>query len=378
MSPALHSANLANTLGLEIEGVTLNRNVVSNLMKPNEDNASSGIKMVTRDASVESIARQLTSNMSIFMGNQFIRKNMKRSPNDVVIGYEIVTHPMDRSKMRQTVRNIMSTLNSHGEIYSPRSSVHVHTGFPYGLIFMKSAVALGLKVEPLLFKLAGMGNEYRGSINKSAYARPLCSPPSVKTVDKRWLCLDPVGALDAENETEFWGKFGIQPSETGRYIPLRYFAINIYSVLLRGTMEYRFFNYTPIARYIHAVVELCQFLSDLMIRVSLDDIAQLPSMSLFDANSNSSYAAMIKALDDLGDEYDSDFRISPDGMESLYELLLITPQPIFSRTPVKTHLADYAILDEKIIQMLPPVIQPVDPGIINVHNFSEADRSMLP
>lgn len=370
------STNLANTLGLEVEGVSLNKSLVAELLpKESDDSNKSFIKAITRDASVESVARVVNSNVSLFLGNNFVRSYM-RPTSDFIIGYEIVTNPLNRDQMRMAVAKISSCLNKSGEIYSPRASIHVHTGFPNGLIFIKNAILTGLKTESLLFKLAGMGREYRGAINKSAYARPLCMPPAIRTEqDSRYLVLSPEEALNAESLTELWAKFAIRPSENGRYIPLRYFATNIYSVLLRGTMEYRYFNYTSVTSHINAVVELCQLLSDIMIRVPMKAIRQLPDISIFDTNSNSDYVFMLNEIIRLGKEYCSDYGLTSESHEALLEIIATTPQPVFKKEIVRTHLNDYVLRARD--WPLELVTKVEDPGIVNVHNFSHANRSML-
>lgn len=365
--------NNPDTIGVEFEGVTQTRGTVSHILSYLGSNIS-----VTRDASVESVTRMVTDNLSIFMGSSLLRTNLMTSRNDeVVAGYEIVTIPLKRDEMKSVTNKVLAGLRKGGEIFSPRASIHFHIGFPQGYVFLKNAVAMGLKIEPLFYKLAGMGRPYRGEINHSAFARPLRSPPAVKmSSGSGYLVLNPEDSINAEDTTGFWGRFGIKPADSGRYVPLRYFAINLYSVLIRSTMEYRFFNYSDVSRHVTAVGELCQCVSDLMLRAPLSTINSMNDVSIFKENNITEYTGLLDNVIRLSKYYNSPYGISPEAEEAIYELLETTPQPVFTKDVVKTHLETYS-LPSRDWPFLRKEKTVIDAGVTNIHNFTQSNSSLL-
>lgn len=364
--------NTADTIGIEVEGVTQSREKVSSLL----NNVPRDWITITRDASVESVARSYSENISIFMGNSLLRTNLLTSrQSEMVAGYEIVTNPLRRGRMKEAVTLILTGLRQGGEIFSPRSSIHYHVGFPYAHIFLKSAVQMGLKMEPLLFKIAGMGRAYRGAINNSAYARPLRSPPAIKRSDAPgFVVLNPADSINSDNDTTFWARFGIRPNENGRYVPLRYFGINVYSILLRRTIEYRVCNYTWNVSHATAVAEFCQCISDLMVRLPLSVIDSIPDISIFDSNSETDYLNLLDHINMLSSKYRSPYSISPEANYALAELISTTPQPVFSRDVIKTHLETYSLNGKSC--GLECIDGATDPGVVSIHNFSKTDTSL--
>lgn len=369
--------NLPDTIGLEFEGTAKTReDMYSKLPIANE--RRNLIITVTRDASVEGKLKCLTDFTRVYTGNRLL-SGCLRGSETIISGYEMVTRPLSLETMRLVVKNVINTQAKVGDLFSPRSSIHVHVGFPSGLIFLKSAVALGLRVEPLLFKIAGMGRPYRGSINQSAYCRPLNLPPAVRIIDSD-LCavLDPVGALESDNIEGFWNKFGINLGEGDRYIPVRYTGFNVYSIKIRGTLEFRFFNWCDKSKYVESVVSLCQFLADLAVRISVKDALAIRNVSIFEVNDNSTYSKMLMDLIEIGSFLGVEHTISPEDVDILLEIIEKTEQPVFSRDIVMSHIAmskirlrDAKLFGLKLISTAKPA------NIIDIHNIDEIDTTLL-
>jgi hypothetical protein len=370
--------NLPNTLGAEFESVITTREEMIRLLKL-EANRSSDYRSVTRDASVESPAIRVGQNSCLFMGNKLLRENIRNRGENITSGYEIVTYPLEMIDMRRVISQTINIQVGLGEIFSERSSIHIHAGFPEGLIFLKSAVALGLKIEPLFFKIAGMGSKFRGYSNHAAYCRPLALPPAVKLVDSPKLALlSPKSAIEAEDEESFWGKFGIRSGDRERYNPLRYMGINVFSILLRGTLEFRFFNYCSISKYVEAVAALSQFTSDLMLRLPLSVIESITEVSIFEANPDDRYHSLLDEIVRIGVDYNSELQMKKRDVKNIHELIEKTPQPLFENKPILSHIQNGRIsLGDARTFQLEIVDSAEPPGIVDIHNFSRSDRKLL-
>jgi hypothetical protein len=370
--------NTPITLGLEFESVITSIQDMNHRLKLDIDR-NPFIKSVTRDASVESPLGPVGRCSKIFMGSTVLR-NKLRKRGEMIAGYEIVTNPLDMVNMRRLITDIVNIQVQMGEIYSPRASVHVHTGFPKGYIFLKTAVALGLKVEPLFYKIAGMGNTFRGETNNANYCRPLALPPAVTLIDsKKVALLNPLKSLDADRYDAFWGTFGgINPQDRERYNPLRYMGINIFSTILRGTMEFRFFNYCSNSRYIQAIAALSQFVSELMLRMSLDSIKSLYNLSIFEKNSNMDYHRILDELISMGAYFDSELPLEKRDEIAIRELIESTPQPVFIDEPVLSHIRRGRIsIDDARRYGLTLLDTAKDPGIVDIHTFNASDRKLI-
>lgn len=368
--------NTPNTIGLEFESVVASREDVTREM--NKLCKHVPIKSVTRDASVESNVAKIGDGSFIFLGNTALMNKMSKHPK-LVTGYEIVTHPMEINEMRKAIQKIVNMQARMGELFSGRSSTHVHLGFPRGFIFLKSAVSLGLKVEPLFYKIAGMGNKFRGLENSSAYCRPLALPPVVRLNDTSLLAvLDPKAAVDAEDERQFWGKFGILQGDTERYNPLRYMGVNVFSSVLRGTIEFRFFNFCNVSKHVEAITGLSQFIADLMIRLPMKDSRDLFQIDIFKENSNHDYHDLLRELVSMGDYYNSELPMSNRDMDGISELIESTPQPVFVKKPILSHIQNGRIGIDHAKDFGLQIIEKADPpGIVDIHNFNAKNRRLL-
>lgn len=370
--------NLPYTIGMEFESVISSRENVQALIA----DAGLGdrqIASITRDASVESPCLSIGEKTTVFMGSSTLRNYAGRRRSDRVMGYEVVTTPLSLKEMKVVIRKMINAQIKAGEIYSDRSSIHVHVGFPSGLIFKKMAALLGLKVEPLMFKIAGMGNNFRGASNHSAYCRPLVLPPAMCIDGSRKFAVPSVPkAIASYGEQEFWNHLGIEVTDRDRYIPTRYMGINLYSILMRGTLEYRFFNFCTVSKYVEAVASLCQFITELIIRLPEEEILNIRGLSIFEPNPDIAYFSLLDTLVELGRAYDLELQMSKRDIKSIYELISVTPQPIFEKVTTLSHITRPRFgLETALFRGLDVIDRAAPPGIVDIHTFGETSRCLL-
>jgi hypothetical protein len=369
----MSGSNSPITTGVEFESVINSREAMQRLA----DELGSMTKGLTRDASVESVVGILPNGFRIFLGSSFLRKSFM--VDTFVAGYELVSQPLMDESLQSFIMRMTNIQAKNGEIFSERSSIHIHSGFPTGFVFYKPVIALGLRVEPLLYKLAGMGNEFRGLYNNCAYCRPLALPPAVAMNGTKSLAvLDPEGALWADDEAGFWGKLGTSPGSRERYNPLRYFGINVFSVLLRGTLEFRHFNFCNNGKYVEAVASLCQTIADVMQRVSVERSLSINQISIFDENSDREYIELFYEIIQLSKYYNAEHQMSPENMDAIIQLIRATPQPMLSRVTTRSHITNpqIGVPDAKRFQ-LDIIDSAPDAGTVDIHNFESAEHHLL-
>jgi len=369
--------NHPGTVGAEFESVITSRDAISDTINRSKQ-LLLGIRSITRDASVESPTARIGNSTSVFLGSQQLRGTIKRTGN-VTAGYEIVTNPMPLGDMRKVIAQTINLQVRMGEIYSPRSSIHIHVGFPNGLIFRKIALALGKAVEPIFYKIAGMGGNFRGATNHSAYCRPIALPPAIALADSdKVALLRPDKALSSYGENSFWNYMGISSVERDRYIPIRYMGINIYSTLMIGTMEFRFFNYSSVSRHVEAVAGLSQFITDLMIRIPLDVAISCASLSIFKSNSDQDYIDALREMLALGKRYGSEYTLSDVDYENILDLIRATPQPVFEDKPILSHVSRSKVTLEMARQYGLDIVDHAEPsGFIDIHTFNQSNRCLI-
>lgn len=369
--------NIPDTIGIEFEATVATVEEVQSMV--NSDPVLRAIvRSVVRDASIESSAVDISPAVRLFVGDRRVRVYAMDKYPGRVTGYELVTRPLSLEDTCLGIRKILAMQVKHGEVFSPRASIHIHTGFPMGLSLQKSALAAGLFAEPLLYKIAGMGRKYRGEINRSAYARPLIKPPAIKIESGRYAVLHPEKALSARSNQEFWACFGINDHDRGRYTPLRYFGVNLFSTLLRGTLEFRHFNFCVDSPSVEAVVALCQLIAQLAVRAEHTVFDSISRPSLDTSNTDDEYRRQLYAIMDLGKRFGVR-TLCRDDMKAVERLIETTPQPKFAPGITRTHLRDYTMSLTVARAYGLTVVkedETVDPGITDVHNFMNEDHRL--
>ena len=359
-------SDILQTIGVEIEGVTLDKKSIPASI------LSSGLITITRDASVETPALFIGSGSRVISPNSKIRRRLEGTLPVTTLGFELVSTPLGLD-LPNVLFTTLSKLAAAGEIESERASIHIHVGFPKSLGLQKSMLAVAKRAEALLYRLAPISSPFRGYINHSVYCVPLSIPPAVfvRGVDRPYL-LNPFEALKANSQQQFWSHFGINfsMSDRPRYHPARYFGINLYSILLRGTIVYRMCNYSNNPFRILAMALLCRGITELAV-FSPKSVEPIPELSLSELSSNDVFKEVLRMfltpMAKLG---------IPDNVLSFIEehchgIIDTTKQFVFDNQHVQSHVD--CTIDEEIKDMAKFRLATgvVESEHIDIHNIGD-------
>jgi len=264
-----------DTIGVEFEGVGIFARTLSEKLRDiiARDSGGNYPFQVTRDASVESMALPIVigdSRHYVYEHNQFTRKiRSNRLGDSLAMGYEVVVEPSTVEDFEMYTTLILTAIQNCGDITSQRAATHFHVGYANNLRLLKNLLRICLWLDPLFFRLGGMGRRYRGFSNNSAYARPLLhpvcvpvgqdwseeesprrarlrtqSPTSRRSTEEYVEVMNVQVALEATTLEQFWQAFGVFPSRLGisKYHPTRYSSFNFYALAVHNTIECRHFN----------------------------------------------------------------------------------------------------------------------------------------
>lgn len=270
------SGQLFDTMGFEVEGTLMQRDEMQGTVLPKLQRLMGPMYnkvFLDRDASTESFAetfrlagrpRAINAHTSAYH-----RLSLRGGGESRVYGYEFKTSPLEMQEIEPVLYPLMWTLYEHGDVVSDRASIHMHVGFANNFRMLHSLLTIMLSLEPVMYRLGGMGGTFRGHLNNAAYCRPLlnsCVVPIAKLAPKRTYAqiLNPVAARDAKNLDMFWAHMGVNydsPSQH-KYHASRYVGSNFFALYSHGTYEWRYFNKSfdvplviAIAKLMRAVVE---------------------------------------------------------------------------------------------------------------------------
>lgn len=375
------------TVGLEIEGSGLSREAVAELLNRRFPGWNEYFS-VGKDASVESISKSISPYISIINHDNLSQRCESRL-GVYTTGYEITTIPLYFDRAEYVVRKIINALVSRGEIQSPRASTHIHVGYADSFQLMKSAFTIGLWLEPLFYKLAGMGNIYRGCINNSIYARPLELSVAVPAIDHNYYSLLNVeSALKADSTESLWKHYGISISQyklrPERYHPARYFGFNLLAIPIHGTLEFRFFNSSLNANWILAITRFCQAVTELATKVSRSWVDNLSShlvsgerKSITEGYSDYELHNMLDMVEYNFDKHDLNFNTSSIHKRILREIIEKTPNPQFTNAIPKSHIKTFLLREQLVWGLFKKVDNPIESGYTDIHNISTSFSSII-
>lgn len=348
---------IIGTIGLEIE----TENV------PEEFNIDNWRN--THDASIETPAiREAGRGLYVLRTPEFAEILKRMAGRNTVLGREFVSPVFfEAEEARVEVRNICYILQCLGEhTQNLRAGVHVHVGWAYDLPILKRTIQMSIWLESLLFHLAGMGYEFRGTSNNSAYCRPftLFGPPVVDSNIGKVQMTNVDALLSAPTITNFWNRYGgVNPmNPPKRYTPQRYMGVNLFSIFLHKTLEFRMFNTTLNPDYIMAVTFLCKGIARLTLESSPipDEMNSIYTVTSKEAN----YNTLDKLL--------SLINLEPETDRILHEILERSPITVLQEVFVRTHLEDKRVEFDgrditKVSNKYPQIRDYIDPGIVDVH-----------
>ena len=426
-----------DTVGMEYESTALTKEFVSERVMRAWINAmgnSARRIKVTRDASIEFVAEwvRTSSGPALISRHTDAIRLLKGAGqgNTKVLGFELCLEPMEISELEATLYPMMYTLRKFGDYTSRRASVHYHFGFANNLRLLKNLLAICLNVEPLLFRLGGMGGTFRGAANLAAYARPLMSSlavpvhdvmsirknhismqefaaqhptaspselmalrkawhvntsqPRASTLNSRWVqIINPLAALEAKTIDDFWAAFGVDYPTGGtvKYHPARYHGCNFFAVAAHGTMEFRHFNQhmdpsllTAIAKFLRGLVELSTVVSKAD-RQIFEILPPREEISMSDA------VIIMQRLMHLMNEKELEALPSESEVSMLLDVIDQSHFEPLPETPVLCHIVqstDFRIDAETANRgRLIPVSNILEPQHVDIHNLEHRKISIF-
>lgn len=250
-------AEIFDTVGIEIETDTITQKGAEEICAHLR-----GEFRPDRDASIESNSYRTSAGVNV-LNKKFLKGTIRE-----VLGVEFISAPLNIDLFRIAVRKLTGLLRTMGEPEkSTRSSIHIHVGCDSDIKTLQNVLKLFNYVEPLFYRLGGMGYDFRGKSNKAIYCRPITTvfgPPVVNAENGHYYSIFNPNDLLEEGirPDKFWYIMCVDPNRIQRYHPSRYFGLNIFSTLLHGTLEFRFFNKTLDHMKISAVASLCQAITE--------------------------------------------------------------------------------------------------------------------
>jgi hypothetical protein len=320
---------LINTIGVEFE----TENILQSRIRDN-----SRLFQLKTDASIESDANTITGNNLIYKlnGNTAILNCLR---NNVVVGTEIVTNPLDSTdNLFDKIREILYMISLAGETpYGERSGYHYHINIGINLQILKNIIRLGKHLEDVFYLIGCNGYEFRGMKNDFTYCRPITyfGPQCVSVKGCYYSQLYNIkDLLSAETSYSFWEMYGQnQNGYSTRYHPVRYTWLNLYSILAHSTLEFRLFNKTLNPYYVLAEIELCKKFVSFVIETSFKDFKNedlLRTNSIFDCRSKEDIIKTFIRFAEIS-ELDKEY------VEILLDIMESSPLPVCENYYIFSH-----------------------------------------
>lgn len=405
------------TVGVELESEALNRAVVQDALTTRLSKYYDQFPLtVTRDASTESnievtsVRGAKNRNIEIYTHNKIFNKIARRN-NTSAYGYELVINPIEITDLEPLLHRVINTLVSLGDFTTNRSSVHFHVGFAHNLRIMKKLLAVCLKIDPLLYRLGGMGGYFRGHANLAAYARPIMNAPAVPISGEirvrpgnalprvqdpdlaRLLrnqqeqeseqesrrdsvrgfvqIINPLKALEAKTTDEFWACWGVFPSLLGlnKYHPARYVGCNFYSLTQHGTMEFRHFNQSQDSTLIYIIAKFLRALVDVATELTKTEIAEFSPENSNEQISMDDAEECMYLLEKFWKIHDTENAPSDSEIRLLMETIEKSTFIALPETPVLTHNREFTIPSNLIGGLNRLSKKPLNPANTDIHTI---------
>lgn len=362
---------ILETFGVEVETINIKR-------ERENDRVRNRIKEYVRevgDASIESPVFNFGNGIivskkdieKIIPSSRFLGRDSQNIGRWETLGSEIITEPINFSCMEQVIFTLTKNLDSLGEPQrDTRAGIHVHIGYSYNLKILQKIIESSLWLESLIFHLGGMGYEFRGKTNNSAYCRPFSKsgPPVVESNYGLVKLFSPKDLYTAKDSYSFFNRFGgiNLTNPPGRYYPARYMFVNLFSLLLHGTLEIRIFNKTLNPFYIMAAVEFSKQFAKYCMFYQLEDLEE---NSVFEFHTKEFHHNLLE-------KFASKVGFDPKYLEILHEILEATPVTILKDKLALTHCRNYGRVEYRIEEgFSPEIIKPgeeiEEPDIVDIH-----------
>lgn len=341
-----------DTVGMEYEGIGLSKKFMESQFLSHLQNYYPEVSRkitITRDASTEFRASAINYGGNLIWLSDHTREASNdyfsgRKVTSDVMGYEIITHPLTIPDLERLMYPLITSVVQFGDFISDRAAIHFHVGFCNNLRFLKNILAVGLYIDPVLFRLGGMGRTFRGKINNSAYARPLLNSVAAytpTTKDGNFVrAINPKAALEAKTMEEFWSCFGVKYGlgGVGKYHPSRYCGLNFYSIPQHGTIEWRHTNQTHDVYMLMAIGKFLRGITELSVYMNPREVARLDIVPSNDEISASDGLQILTHLYTLCREKDLQNLPSEEEFADICSLFEKSHFQKIDETPVLTHL----------------------------------------
>lgn len=205
------------------------------------------------------------------------------------VGGEVVSPPFNletqKAEYTEQLITIIGALSARHETVSDLTGIHIHVNVGEPPAYMvKNLLRLWTALEAVLYRLAVAEHSiHRGAThNDYMYCRPLTPPgPQIVRDDAgaHRHCFDLDKILEnAKTTAEIVKAFGRGDHKPSKWMPFRYYGLNIATIHIFGTVEFRLFNQTLVPEFVGAWVELCRAL----VKLSFMDrpVSQLPQFPL--------------------------------------------------------------------------------------------------
>lgn len=382
---------MLDTIGLEIESIAASQHKINSLLleSPLSNYIREGF-FITRDASAEipvasvgfADVGEVNVNVTDKLGKKLFRE-MERTR----IGFEIVSRPLLKNDMRAFVQELLRIMQKGSFFISNRCATHVHIGAPDSIGFLRSALAFSLGFEDLFYMLAGLGTDFRGRHNNSAYCRPFSDG----------ICLENNGtfikipnwekALKSQDLYQFFYCFLVDINkDLIKHHPARYTSINLYSIAEKGTLEFRVANSTFNSRFLNAYISLCQCCAEAINNSYYENFLQYFGVSSSKYISKDFYYKKLEFLLGLIRRTNSVHRMLSGDEKVLFDIIEETPPfKVASANNVLSHVrtererGGFSFSEELIsLGEIQTVYEtPVKPGNVDIHNIDDLGSSIL-
>jgi len=362
---------LIDTIGIEFESLYTHENTPP----------THGVKEFFNNSHDASIQTDMISVLGGRLFGNITTKEFKDkiyNRNIVTVGNELVTIPIHDGKLlRNIVKKITNNLFEAGETTRGcRESLHIHVCFPFNLEILKRILNISLVLENFFFNIGCLGYEFRGLKNNSIYCRPFSEfgPPVILNNDVPRQVLNLDDLFGAQTIESFWNLYGnIGMGGNNRYHPARYFFINLYSLLLHDTLEFRVFNKTLDSNRISSLIELCQGICKIIIdEHKYNFICSLGKRSIFTMTDINTNLNVLNALDSVLNFSDSTLKV-------LKDIIIYSPPYKLESAYVWTHVKrflehDNRVLDSKSSSPSLDGYKILETKVEDIHNLRDANR----
>lgn len=415
------NSQFLDTVGLEAESIFLNKEIVQNVLTERLDSIFPNRRVLTvgRDASAEIMIESIRIGTGGYLNFSSHTKAFSilsgAGRNPVTIGYEFWTNPLSIRDMEKLIFPTMFTLVGMGDSVSERAASHIHVGFAHNLRLMKRLLRICLAIDPVLFRLGGMGGIFRGWKNNAAYARPLMNSVAVRiskqptqntpsftlVIDQDGIArrrrvpvvqeqevvstnspyvriINPMEALQAKDTAEFWASFGVSEGNMTKYHPSRYTGINFYAILAHGTIEFRHLNASLDPQLVLAIIKFLRAMVEVSTICNKEEIMSFEILPSNEQISVGDAMEIITKIINLCRKHDVENLPTAHEMDIIVSTLELSTFISVPEIPVLSHVQDFFLSPKiSLAGKLESVEEVLEANQVDIHNIRNKESSIF-